>query len=223
MNVFSRSRTLNAMSHRIGALWLSLVFPLCFCCCNATRSDSTKNAVVTQESTSAKQSPTHNTNDPLSPEMSKTVLGQVWSRFVREGRYRLATRDDFDFPHWAAKARLLPRQEDIDVPFISSWIGYAAIVVDVSRNDPQRFGLVIVTTDEGANEGANQKNVIHWFCRNKDLSHSVLSTSSGRLYLTQFEERASYTTCDIGWDDQKGKYECKKRYKVDDPAGTNAR
>ena len=215
-NLFSRCRTLNATAHRIGALWLSLVFALCVCCCNATRSDSTKIAVVEQESTSANVSPTHNTNDPLSPETGKTVLGQVWSRFVREGKYRLATRDDFEFPQWAVRARLLPRQEDIDMPFISSWIGYAAIVVEVGRNDPQRFGLVIVTTDEGARQGANQKNVIHWFCRNKDLSHSALNTSSGRLYLTQFEERATYTTCDIGWDDLKRKYVCKKRYKVDD-------
>src|SRR6266446_7617566 len=117
MNVFSRRRTLDGMSHRIGALWLSLVFLLCFCCCNATRSDSTKNTVVEQESTSANQSPTHNTNDPLSPEMSKTVLGQVWSRFVREGRYRLATRDDFAFPLGAAKVWLVPGQYTIHMRF----------------------------------------------------------------------------------------------------------
>lgn len=211
-NVFSRRRTLNATAHRNGALWLFLVFPFCFCCCNATRSDTTKNAVVQQQSTSANESPTHNTNDPLSPEMSKTVVGQVWRRFIQDGRYRLANASDFRFPEWAVKRQLLPQRDEIEVPFIATPIGYAAIVVNTNRDDEQRFGLVILTTDEAAKEGAEQKNVIHWFCRDKDLSRTAVGVSSGRVYLVRFEADGRYISCDIGWDANKRKFVCDKSY-----------
>jgi hypothetical protein len=168
-------------------------------CCTSIHSSSTKNAAKSQEAPFQNPAPPDRPHDPSSPSMSKTVVGQVWRRLIQDGRYRLANANDFRFPEWAVKRQLLPQRDDIEVPFIATPIGYAAIVVNTTRDDEQRFGLVILTTDEAAKEGAEQKNVIHWFCRDKDLSRTAVGVSSGRVYLVRFEVDGRYISCDIGW------------------------
>jgi hypothetical protein len=208
---FSCYTAVNPRAKRTSLLCLSLVFALFLWGCTATHSDSAS-LPAEQKTAAANPSPPHSTNDPLSPEISKTMLGEVWRHFIQDGTYRLANSADFQFPEWAIRHRLIPPKENIEVPFIFSWIGYAAIVVDVTREGTNRFGVVIFTIDEGSTKEENLRKGIHWFLRNRDLSRSVLDASSGRLFLTEFEDQGTYTTCDIGWDDHKRKYICKKRY-----------
>src|SRR5215475_10879894 len=197
-------------------LTMWLVIPLSLSACNTAHSDSAT-VQTAQESAASNQGQNPNkSNDPLSPELSKTMLGKVWRRFIEEGSYRLANRADFQFPEWAIKHKLLPRKEDIDIPFITSWIGYAGIVIDVNQDDANRFGLVLVTSDEAATDKEN-RHAVNWILRNKDLSRSALGASSGRLYVMEVGERGNYTTSEVGWDDHKRKYVFIKRYtnKVD--------
>ena len=212
IRLFSCYSAVNPRTTGISLLCLSLVLALYLSGCNATHSDSA-NLPAEQKTASANPSPSHTTVDPLSPEMSKTMFGQVWRHFIQDGTYRLANSADFHFPEWAIRHRLIPDKERIERPFIQSWSGYAAIVVDVTREDANRFGVVIFTTDEGSTKEENLRNGIHWFLRNRDLSRSALDASSGRLFLTEFDEQGTSTTCDIGWDDLERKYRCQKRYK----------
>ena len=126
---------------------------------------------------------------------SNTVIGQVWKRFIQDGQYRLANQNDFTIPEWAIKLAHLDTR-DIQFPFILTSLGYAAIVVDTTRSDAARYGLVILTTDEGEKVLPDQSEVIHWFCRNRDLSRTVLgelqAVPAFILQITSRMERRSF-------------------------------
>jgi|SRR6185503_13101194 len=135
-----------------------------FCCCSSPLlSNSPKNDSALQDTTSGNQKSLSRPLDPLSPNMSRTRVGQMWRRFVEEGQYRLASADDFTFPQWAVERHLLPQRDQIEVPFIPTSIGFVAIVVNKARDDAERFGLVVFDADESANDQTQQqKDLIHW-------------------------------------------------------------
>jgi hypothetical protein len=205
---------------RIADIGIHVVLLFSLCCCTRIHSNSTNSIAERQKTGTANREPTDHPNDPTSPEMSKTVVGKVWKRFIKDGRYRLANENDFRIPDWAVKQDHLDRK-DIEVPFILSSFGFAAIVVDTTRDYAEGFGLIILSTDEGNEDGANEKNVIHWFCRNKDLSRTVLGGAPGSagLYTTEYSEDGSSVLCRIGFDDHNRQYVCKTRVARNPPKG----
>jgi hypothetical protein len=98
--------------------------------------------------------------------------------------------------------------DDIEVPFIPTSIGFVAIVVDTTRDHAERFGLLIITADDNTKNDSDEKDDIHWVFRQKDLSHAAIGVSSGRVYLQEFREDGTYTSCDILWVEQKREYAC---------------
>jgi hypothetical protein len=187
--------------------------------CAPTHFDAIKNSASQVEGTSDKrpderqeQNSHERPNDPLSPSMSNTVLAKVWRRFIADGRYRLATGNDFRIPEWAFQKQLTPQRQVIEVPFILTPVGYAAIVIDTSRDDAQRFGLIILTTDENNPQETESRNLISWVYHDRDLSRTVLSIGSGVFYLTEFGEDGTYTTCNVIWEEAEGKYICRPIY-----------
>lgn len=203
--------TMAISNGRVVRLIAKLGTPILLCafswsCCHSV-SNSTQN-VSQQETSSPNQTARVRPHDPQSPSISKTAAGRLWRRFIEDGRYRLASGDDFRFPQWALERQLLPQTDDIEVPFIPTSIGFVAIVVDTTRDDPERFGLLIITADDNAKNDADGKDDIHWVLRQKDLSHTAIGVSSSRVYLQEFREDGTYTSCDIVWDDQKREYAC---------------
>jgi hypothetical protein len=141
--------------------------------------------------------------------MRSSVLGQVWRRFIEDGEYRLAKAEDFRFPAWAIEQKQLPKHEDIEMPFIFTRIGSLAIVVNTKRSGPDRFGIVLFTTDEGEKD-PDLRDVVHWVYRDKDFSHSVVGMNSGYAWVRTYEEDGSTTSCDIQWSERKRRYVCVK-------------
>jgi hypothetical protein len=191
-------------------LGMPILFCALSCCSGPILSNSTKNVPQPQVTSSGNQNPPSRPHDPLSPSMSRTAVGQMWRGFVEDGKYRLASADDFKFPQWAVERQLLPQRDAIEVPFIPTSIGFVAIVVNTARDDAERFGLVILDAEEITNEQTHKKKgLIHWIYRDKDLSRAAIGVSSGRVYLQQFEEDGTYVSCDIVWDDLERRYTCK--------------
>jgi len=92
-------------------------------------------------------------NDPAvsgffngTPESEK----EAWLLFTKDGRYRVAQFEDFQFPDAARKLQGADLEKASRYPYVGGDINrdgaynaFAAIVVDTTRTDRNRFGLVI--------------------------------------------------------------------------------
>lgn len=202
---------------------------LCFYCCFAClmvsgcsssasflrRAPSADNG---QESSSTKNSDgatpaTPNRED--APEWRKSA----WQYFVANGKYRFANAGDFTIPEAAMKDRYarLDLERATKYPFNSGDINHdtlsndlAVIVVDNTRSDAARFGLVIF------NEPTESRTISspYWLYQNRDLSRTTLSPWSGGLTLRSYREDGTYELCYINWSKQRQAYSCDKEYKT---------
>lgn len=85
---------------------------------------------------------------------------------------------------------------------------FAAIIVDRTRNDAARFGLVIFS---GVGDERRVPQ-LYWLYREHDLSKAVLSQASSRVVLTDYNEKGALSeSCVIKWDPRLQKYSCVRR------------
>ena len=132
-------------------------------------------------------------------------LKEAWRRFIEDGRYRLARLEDmqfsggervkslYDFPWGALGYDQIPGADHL-----------AAIVVDTTRTDDARFGLVIFSAPK-SEDGAY---VAHWLYRERDLSRAGVIRVSGELSVSQYREDGSEAICHVRWDKRRKKYVC---------------
>ncbi len=71
-----------------------------------------------------------------------------------------------------------------------------AIVVDSSRSDPNRYGLVVLAAP--TSEGPYYKT--YWVLREEDMESYLISPASGSLYMECFRRDGSEQTKEIIWD-----------------------
>ena len=93
-----------------------------------------------------------------------------------------------------------------DINHDGAFKDFALIVVDTTRQDPDRFGLVIFN-DTGKNE---RPYSIHWLFRDTDMSTTALSWSSDGLGITRYTEDGYSWYCNVKWSAQK-EYSCTLR------------
>ena len=70
------------------------------------------------------------------------------------------------------------------------------IVVDPSRTDPKRYGLVVFAAPKS--EGPNFKP--YWVLREQDLESYLLSGASGSFWVEGFERDGTKQTKELAWD-----------------------
>ena len=153
---------------------------------------------------------------------------EAWLRFVGEGKYRVANADDFAFSD-ASKKELqelfgemwYPR---INHPAISGNISrkdwfydLAVIVVDTTRTDPRKFGLIIfnVPKETGTTSA-------HWLFRERDLSSALLSWHSNWPVIVFYHIDGSSDPLYINWNQKTEEYFLDKEQK-DKDARQNSR
>jgi hypothetical protein len=137
---------------------------------------------------------------------------EAWRAFSDGGRYRIAGPDDFGlsdrekikFGLFGENERPFLGGNDINLDGV--WNDYAAIVVDTTRSDPNRFGLVIFNASKNGN-GYKQ----YWLYRNEDLSRTVISWASTELFVKRVQGDGSHETCIVKWDSRSKSYSCLKR------------
>jgi hypothetical protein len=126
-------------------------------------------------------------------------IDKAWHQFIADGRYRLALKKDLKSP-----AREFG-SNSLNSIFAYCWgqLGYnsvkdhlAAIVVDTTRNDADRFGLVIFSA-AGEGDGSYKP---HWIYQVRDLSRSVVWTGSGDLMVADYNDDGSREVSYVNWD-----------------------
>ncbi len=133
----------------------------------------------------------------------------AWHAFTKDGRYRLARKDDFKSP-----ARAFGSEDPLNSIFAYCWgrIGYqphsdrwyhlAAIVLDTHRKGDARFGLVIFSAPKNG-DGTYQP---HWLYRERDLSSTVVWTGSGDLMVGEYRDDGSREVQFVQWDSRRKQF-----------------
>jgi hypothetical protein len=143
--------------------------------------------------------------DPTCCDREATdALKQAWKDFTADGRYRLAVPKDMKWRDANTRA------------FVYSWgsLGYdkhasayyhlAAIVIDTTRNDPNRFSVVIFSSPRKGNGGYRP----YWLLQGRDLSDSNFAGFSGYLDLVSGEDDGP-KGCAIRWNPKINTYVCR--------------
>lgn len=136
------------------------------------------------------------------------LVALAWDHFIAKGPYKMADASDFVFPDEAWRsARSTDLKNFIQQPFGGNLeSGLAVVVIDASRNDSERFGVVIFKEPVDAHK--NEEVQPFWLYRNRDLSKTQLSGDSEGLTLTSYREDGSYSFCHIKWNRRFNQYKC---------------
>lgn len=126
-------------------------------------------------------------------------MKRVWTRFERSQKYRLAQPGEIKHSAfmiwWGAEAY----QGD---QFL------AAIVVDPSRNDSNRYGFVVIA----APEFGSRKYKVFWVEREKDLSGCKISGLSGSLFVDCVGADGTKQGQQLAWFRSRRRFELKDLY-----------
>lgn len=116
----------------------------------------------------------------------KEEMSRVWKNFEHSQEYRLAqpgeTKSRPYFIWWGAEAY----QGDEYL---------IAIVVDPSRTDPNRYGVVVVA----APESQGGKYRAYWVTREENMEHCDISVASGSLFVSCKREDGTEEVRSLGW------------------------
>ena len=85
-----------------------------------------------------------------------------------------------------------------------NWYDLAVIVVDVSKSDSERFGLLIFNAQK------NQEDIYIpcWLFQNRDLSKTVLNAIKDNLIITELRDDGYSINHAVVWDSTKNRYIC---------------
>jgi hypothetical protein len=141
---------------------------------------------------------------------------EAWRLFTKSGQYRVAVKNDFHLSEAAKKVQPNDVEKATAHPYVGGDINhdgayhdFAVIVVDTTKNETARFGLVIF------NQPAERKSSYetHWLYRDRDLSKTILEWWSGGLAVREYRDDGSYQYCYGNWDGRAKAYSCDKDFK----------
>jgi hypothetical protein len=169
------------------------------------------NKPTTQLSSNTNASP----HDPVTDGYIQGATASAWQAFTQGGKYRWAGQSDFRFPDWAKeKSRsdieraMKPPIQDGHIKGSYESIEVALIVVDTTRPDWNRYGIVIISE----RPKKLQKVEIKWLFRDRDLSRVQLDWSSGdTLGIAEYGDDGLRRHCFVKWDAKKRTYLCDLR------------
>lgn len=197
---------------------LSLLAAILCLACNSTVTQlSEVPRVETQSEQSQPEATATPFAEPVTPiEAHKftTSLRETWQRFTASGQYRLAQTSDMHFSE-RAKEGVSRNIVANPIPFVYIWgeLNFkkrveddhlAAIVVDTTKNDNNRFSIVIFSPPEDKKDAYET----HWLYRNRDLSKTTINRASGEFYVTEHLEDGTQKSCSVNWKKQKKKFFC---------------
>jgi hypothetical protein len=84
--------------------------------------------------------------------------------------------------------------------------GLAVIVVDTTRTDDNRFGIIVFRPGYHTKSDAYKS---YWLYRGRDLSRAALKQISSTLTVYEMEEEGYYRYCHIEWDERRKGYDCR--------------
>jgi hypothetical protein len=141
----------------------------------------------------------------------------AWKQFIVSGQYRLACDSDADFSLDKEQPKTIEsysiNNQSRSVANWGNW-GYpkrdyedhlAVIVVDATRTDANRFGLVVFSPPR------SKKNAydVNWLYQDRDLSRASVGMSSGSVWVQDYTTDGKRSLCWIVWNTSKRIFECK--------------
>ncbi len=189
---------------------------LIFAGCNASIESSSKqvseNPKVAEQQTSEEPSPAPSPFFGMLVD-SEQAAARAWKQFTKDGRYQIARASDFKMPEWT---KTVYYSSDIGLamkyPYCDGDINrdgvqndFAFIVVDSTRNDAARFGIVIFSKRKDGKDYESPR----WLFRDSDLSTTTLGRSSGGpMHIVQYREDGTRRFCYVKWNRQLKEYYC---------------
>lgn len=141
----------------------------------------------------------------------KLMAYDAWRRFIEDGRYRPAGAGDFRFSAAAIEKGGIDLQRWIEFPVINGDFNEdhkardaAIIIVDTTRNNSERFGVVIFHDIDDP----TTRYQPHWLYRERDLSETFLGWSRDGLSVREYRDDGTFTLCRVKWDKQRQVYSC---------------
>jgi hypothetical protein len=201
-------RNLPRYTAAVGVLVISLS-------CAATQPDVVRTSSSTPTPVSTAETNISWPSDPTDYVTDNEPLKLAWRNFERSQKYRLAQPSDRKLTP-AAAARVKSNNPNQIKPFLTWWgaQGYRgsdtkdfliAIVVDPSRSDPNRYGLVILAAV--ASEGPPYKP--YWVLREEDLESYLISPASGSVFMECFRRDGTDQTKELAWDRKSRQFRLK--------------
>lgn len=138
-------------------------------------------------------------------------IKRAWTDFERSQKYRLAQPSDRNLTRAAAE-RVMSNNPQQILPYLTWWgaEGYKgrtdfliAIVVDPSRTDANRYGLVVIAAPQGA------RYKTYWVAREEDMESYLLSPSSGSVFIECFRRDGTNETKELAWYRSAGRFRLK--------------
>ena len=177
-----------------------LLFVCALVCFGGCRSNE---RVLLPKTANTSPSPTPSVTPPPQPDINEwlandvevrkdTRLKRAWTKFEQSQKYRLAQSTDRKF---------VPGQSSMS---FGIWWGaeayrgpefLVAIVVDPSRSDPNRYGMIVIAAPESA--GGEYKT--YWVAREEDMSRYIISPASGSVFIQCYREDGTYESKTLGW------------------------
>jgi hypothetical protein len=193
------------------------VLMISFCNCNSV--DSKPNDQPTESNQRVSKPEIKETivfTEPLEYPFNKVPenIQAIWKEFMASGRYHLSQPSDMTFSE-TAKLQLPGKGESRILPYEYIWgdLNYdkrieddhlAAIVVDTTKKDQNRFSLVIFSPIKNTKDRYD----INWLYRDKDLSKTTISRASSEFYVIQFSEDGTRKACSVNWNKKLQVFEC---------------
>jgi hypothetical protein len=186
--------------------------------CNTASTQPQHDSVTNLENKNQTQSKVYSDEtQPVLPSFENKGLKIAWQNFTADGKYRLAQFSDMRFSEPAKQNLVKNYGTDIKPPAaVTIWgdLGFgkrveedhlAAIVIDTTKNDDKRFGLVIFSPP------SNKKEIydLHWLYKDRDLSRMTVNRASGYMTVNEYLDDGSQKGCFVEWNKIRKEFECK--------------
>jgi hypothetical protein len=170
----------------------------------------TKKQVQSSAPAVASPSPSQQTvswsSDPTVYMTDNEPLRRAWMDFERSQKYQLAKPSDRILSS-AAADRVSSNNPNQIKPFLGWWGAHGfvngdtkdflvAIVVDPTRSDANRYGLVVIAKPKS--EGAAYN--VYWVVREEDMESYLISPASGSVFMECFRRDGTEQTKELAWD-----------------------
>jgi hypothetical protein len=149
-------------------------------------------------------------------QSSNKNLEAAWKQFTASGQYRLACDTDADFSLDAIEPKTIESYSiDKQSRSMNNWGNWnypkrtyedhlAAIVVDTTRTEANRFGLVVFSPPRIKKTAYD----INWLYEERDLTRASVGMSSGSVWVEDYTPDGKRSFCWILWNREQKIFEC---------------
>jgi hypothetical protein len=187
------------MPRRLFRLLIALSAVPILCSCTTDKPVKTSGPPATPNSNAAESAPSPDTWSSATLEdwiEERKEMLRAWKNFERSHKYRPALPGE-------TKKR----------PFMIWWGAEAyqgdefliAIVIDPSRTDPNRYGLVVV----GAPQSAGRKYKAYWVTREENMENCEISGASGSVFFRCSRENGNEEVRTLAWYRSRSEFRLK--------------